>query len=82
MKLLVLIGLVVGVAWLVSRLSSSSAQRPGDPDPTAGVPKGDSEEMVACLHCGVHLPQGEAVASSAGWFCSDAHREAHAGPGR
>jgi uncharacterized protein len=81
MKFLLLIGLLVGVAWLVSWLSSTSNQQPGEPDPTIDEPTGESEEMVACTHCGVHLPRGEATSSSAGWFCSDAHREAHPGTG-
>ena len=33
------------------------------------------QTMVACAHCGVHLPQHEACADAAGLpYCSDAHR--------
>jgi uncharacterized protein len=82
MKFLLLIGLIVGVAWLVSRLSSSAPQQPTDRDGTADPQKGEREQMVACIHCGVHLPHGEAIESNTGWFCSEAHREAHGGVGR
>jgi uncharacterized protein len=34
---------------------------------------------VACLHCGVHLPEGEAVSGAAGWYCGAAHRDMHSG---
>jgi uncharacterized protein len=33
------------------------------------------EAMVACAHCGVHLPRGEAVADGQALFCSAAHRQ-------
>ena len=32
--------------------------------------------MVACLHCGLHLPHSEAVAGTRGPYCSAAHRSA------
>jgi uncharacterized protein len=45
--------------------------------------------MVACAHCGLHLPQAEAVVADVGGtvlpYCSEAHREAGPtgqGPGR
>jgi uncharacterized protein len=34
------------------------------------------EEMVACSHCGLHLPRGEALPAAGGHFCSEAHRAA------
>lgn len=77
MKFLLLVGLIIGVAWLLTRLLSSDTRQPREPEETEDVPDAQSEEMVACVHCGVHLPQGEAVGSTAGWFCSDAHRQAH-----
>lgn len=70
--LLVVIVVVVGVWMLVSRTrrrvepprGAPKAERPGQPD-----------TMVACAHCGVHLPQADAVADAAGRpYCSDAHR--------
>jgi uncharacterized protein len=32
--------------------------------------------MVACAHCGVHLPRDEALPGRGGVFCGDAHRTA------
>jgi uncharacterized protein len=32
--------------------------------------------MVACAHCGLHLPQEEAVNGTKGLYCSTEHRAA------
>jgi uncharacterized protein len=41
-------------------------------------------DMVACAHCGLHLPRGDALPGRGGQFCSAAHRASyeaqHAGP--
>lgn len=31
--------------------------------------------MVACLHCGTHLPESEAIKGRQGAYCSDEHRQ-------
>jgi uncharacterized protein len=39
-----------------------------------------SEAIVACGHCGIHVPLSEAIVTPAGArFCSEAHRLLHAG---
>ncbi len=39
-------------------------------------PAGPLDTMVACAHCGVHLPAAEAVTDAQGHpFCSTAHRD-------
>ena len=80
MKFFLLLGLFLLVVWLVRGGRRSRPPR-ADPPPTEGDgPSAQSsgrEEMVACVHCGVHLPQSDAVAAPAGWFCGQAHRLAH-----
>ncbi len=79
MKYLLLVGLLVAVVWLIraGRRGDSSAS------PRAGEPSEPSREaMVACEHCGVNLPQGDALLSDERWYCSDAHRDAHSGAPR
>lgn len=34
----------------------------------------DAEQMVACAHCGLHVPESESVRGSGEFFCSDEHR--------
>jgi uncharacterized protein len=53
-------------------------QRPPAPTATTGPAQpAQVEDMVACAHCGVHLPASEACRDTAGRaYCSAAHRDA------
>ena len=81
MRFLLLLGLFLAVVWLARGgrrtlpRDDARTRAPGDPH----APASTAEEMVACAHCGVHLPKGEAVGDSAGWFCSPEHRDARPG---
>lgn len=45
--------------------------------PPAAPPAIDAVTMVACAHCGVHVPAAELIFDVAGRpYCSDAHRAA------
>lgn len=71
MKTLLLLGLVFGVLWLLKgrRRGGADATPRRPPKPPA------PQAMLACAHCGVHLPQSDALMDAAGRpFCSDAHR--------
>lgn len=69
MKYLVLLGVIV-LVWVLffkSRRKPPPVGRPGAAPPV--VP------MIACAHCGVHLPQAEASFDVAGRpYCGEAHR--------
>jgi uncharacterized protein len=41
--------------------------------------QGQAEDMVRCAYCGVHLPKHEGIAAHGEYYCSEAHRRAHAG---
>lgn len=77
MKFFLLLALVFVAVWLFR--GSRRRDLPGAPP--SGMPKADvppaGESIVACVHCGLHLPRSEAVSGEAGWFCGDAHRLAH-----
>lgn len=65
-KFLLLI-LVVFAAWLlVKRLRGKDA--------AAGAPDPAPEQMVNCSHCGLYLPQKEAIADGDKFFCCAEHR--------
>ena len=80
LKLLLLVLVIVAAAWwLLSRRAAPPpapkprADRPADM-PT-DKPAGGSQPMLACAHCGVHLPQAEVMHDAAGRpFCTEAHR--------
>lgn len=79
MKFLLLLGVFVALVWLIR-----GARRGPQPGDASAKPSADDsrEAMVACEHCGLNLPQGEAVGADARWYCSDAHRDADTGSSR
>jgi uncharacterized protein len=64
-RLLVLIVLVVLAVWLVKR-----ALRPARRN---SAPVQKQGELVACAHCGVHLPRSEARSEGDALYCSEEH---------
>ena len=68
-KFVLLLAIVVALIWLVrgGRRRASS----GDAAAPLAAPK---EAMVACVQCGLHLPNGDALPGRGGLFCSEAHR--------
>jgi uncharacterized protein len=68
--------IIVGVAvalllwWLFGRAPRKTTMRPRTPRSEG------AEAMVACAHCGVHLPRGDAVGARGLHYCSPAHRDA------
>lgn len=75
MKYLLLFG-VLWFAWLLWR--KGHADRPTTP---VEAPPRPAEQMVACAHCGVHLPLSEALSDGGRHFCCEEHRRAAAGGG-
>lgn len=37
------------------------------------------EDMVRCVHCGVHIPKHESLLANDEYFCSEAHQRARTG---
>lgn len=70
-----LLAVVVGVALFVlfgRNRARDEGTRTAQPKPPAGP-----QAMLACTHCGVHLPRSDALMDVAGRpYCSDAHRVA------
>jgi uncharacterized protein len=73
--LLLLVVLAIAVAWVVGRGGRGSNQVPRN-KPKADKLK-EPAQMLACSHCGVHLPRAEAAFDAAGQpYCSAEHRVA------
>lgn len=68
-KFLLLLALAAVVWWLWR----NRARVPHETPPPAAR---EAEAMVACVHCGVLLPQSEALAEDGRFYCSEAHRAA------
>lgn len=66
-RLLLLIAIAVVVYLL---LKSYRKNPPAQDQPVV-------EDMVRCVHCGVHLPKSESILSGGNFFCSIEHRDAY-----
>lgn len=76
MKLLIVLVALVVLIWLLlgsarRRTKGARRQATNAPPPTTAV-----EGMVACVHCGVHLPSSQALTVRGQAYCSAAHRDA------
>ena len=77
MKYLILLLVIAVVGWLMigRRRRPPDGGKPGPKRPAPKSAESTPQAMLACVHCGVHLPQAEAVQDAAGRpFCSEAHR--------
>ncbi len=72
---LIAIAVVLWLAWTILRRWLARARRPAAR--TRGTPK-QVEQMVRCAHCGLHVPEKEAVAAGGRHYCSARHRDAGA----
>lgn len=66
MKLLVLLLVLLLAVWLWRRGRRDDA--------SAARPPGRAQPMIACTHCGVHVPESAAVRGRSGVYCGTAHR--------
>lgn len=60
--------------WIVFRILKGRGRdikRDEAPTDMAG------EDMVRCVHCGVHLPRSESILSHGEFFCTNEHRQLH-----
>jgi len=73
--LLVTLVLLIAVTVWRHKHSKTVARRPrpASPRPAAA--------MVRCAHCGVHLPQTDALPAGQQHYCSPAHRQLGPRPG-
>ena len=71
MKYLLVIAVVV-----VFYLYWKKQRRPLQPPPSAARPLPPAQQMVACAHCGLHLPARDALTDSAQrTYCCAAHQQ-------
>jgi uncharacterized protein len=68
---LVVIGLII---WLLYRMFQRMLNKP---ETTQNEPQEKpSGRMVKCAHCGIHIPQDEALEQDEHYYCSPEHRDA------
>ena len=70
MKFVLWLAILGGFWWLWSKRKAAdagTAQRDGR--------QPESERMVTCAHCGVHLPVSEGIVDQGLTYCCEAHRD-------
>ncbi len=67
---LIILALVI---WLIYRMVRRMLAKPDNTKPASPSP---GTNMVRCAHCGIHIPETEALFRDDRPYCSDAHREA------
>ncbi|HEX5806806.1 MAG TPA: PP0621 family protein [Macromonas sp.] len=73
MKYLLVLLVVGGAIWLwrhnrLEERSRTSPKKYNSPAQTS------TTAMVVCRHCGIHLPQAEAIQGIQGYYCDPEHR--------
>jgi len=83
-RIILLAVAVLVMIWLLRRALSGRKRGGGAEGPTR--PASPAPELVACAHCGVHLPRNEALpgadaggTASGRFFCSEDHRKLGSG---
>lgn len=72
MKFALFLLAVLVLLWLLRGAVRRRVPPPSQaPDPAAAP-----SPMLACAHCGLHLPRDEALPGRGGVFCGEAHRNA------
>ena len=70
MRILVLLAIGLLLYIIISNLLRKSRMPPMSSSM-------DSEKMVRCEHCGLHIVEKEALKDNRQYFCSSEHLEAH-----
>ena len=68
---LLILGLIF---WLLYRMIYRLLNKPKPQQPQRPGAKGTN--MVRCAHCGIHIPENEALHKDGRAYCSEAHRDA------
>lgn len=67
------------IVYLLLRYYRKQKATDNDVKKESGTKAGarQTEDMVRCAQCQVHLPKGESIVAEAKYFCSEAHRRAY-----
>ena len=73
-RILFFVLIIVLLFWIIRSYRRSLKKREEAQEETRSL---EGEDMVRCVHCGVHLPRSESITSEGESFCSDEHRRLH-----
>ena len=77
MKLVVVLIALLLLVWLLlgSARRRTKSNQYAQPRSRSSRPAVSVEGMIACAHCGVHLPSSAALLARGNAYCSAAHRD-------
>lgn len=68
----------VALLWFNHAKKQRMKSRKAHAAQTAASTDADAEQILACAHCGLHVPASDALVDTAGaHFCCEAHRRLH-----
>jgi uncharacterized protein len=68
-RLFIIVAIVAVIYWLFKSYSRQAPKQDASPQ---------TQDMVACVHCGVNLPKSESVLVDGKYYCSTAHSQTQA----
>lgn len=74
-RILIIAGLALVALWLLRKTLGARK-----PDRTQDTSQKEADALVACAHCGAHVPKSDAYWKEGHSYCSITHR--HLGPKR
>jgi uncharacterized protein len=66
---------IAAIFWLLYRLILTLLSKAKPPAARHAPPAG-GDTMVRCAHCGLHIPQEEALTRGEQYYCCEEHRDA------
>ena len=77
--LVLLVVLVLAYGWWSSQRRTDMRSKADTARHHATPPLPAPQDMVACTHCGLHVPRAEALTQGTAHYCCAEHRPPHAG---
>jgi uncharacterized protein len=74
-KYLVVFAVLFVALWLFRKRQRAEERQRKAANPPARSAPGQPQEMVRCMHCGIHLPAVDAIGRPGAVYCSSAHQQ-------
>ena len=74
LRIVLLVAAVLVLVWLLRGIGRGKDEKPPETRSRTNKKLDAPDVMVACAHCGVHLPSTEAVQAQGLHFCGEPHR--------
>lgn len=76
---LIRILIIIAIIWLLIHLFKQYRERRMEHLSNAQEQKKITDQMVKCAHCGLHMPETEAIKQGHSYYCSQEHYQTESG---